>query len=378
METESDEQVHFVLAEGQEDGQPIVLGSEATVSLEDFDEEDMIVIIQSDDFDQSNGLILVDPSQLQQMVASNQIVNVTTPATTLENHEKEGRNLYIDMLFANPGYSLVANRILGFLSYNSIKTCREVSPIWKKFIDQQKFWRLDYFFSLIKKDWMVQETEDMIFNSTQKVDLLEKFSEWKEIIPHVENEMSVSDIDMLINRLELYFEKNHAMFPKIEDGENGDQEFDQFCPLHFAVHENDFGFVEMMLQTPFDFSNLKFKLETCEDGGTTSRRHRNCDTGDDPMKYWDRYTHYDDDFNVLEKVANCGTIVMVNLILKNAAEKEIEKRQQKVIYAARKRPQILKLLMNHCEFVDGDGPARKKIKIRYYVSSSSGSDEDDY
>ena len=284
----------------------------------------------------------------------------------------------LDMLFTTPGYSLVANRILGFLSYNSIKTCCEVSPIWKKFIDEQKFWRLDRFFSLIKKGWMVQETEDMIFNSTQKVDLLEKFSEWKEIIPHVENEMSVSDIDMLINRLELYFEKNHAMFPKIEDGENGDQKFDQFCPLHFAVHENDFGFVEMMLQTPFDFSKLKFKLETCRDGGTTSRRHRNCDTGDDPMKYWDRYTHYDDDFNVLEKVANCGTIVMVNLILKNAAEKEIEKRQQKVIYAARKRPQILKLLMKHCEFVDGDGPARKKIKIRYYVSSSSGSDEDDY
>ena len=96
---------------------------------------------------------------------------------------KQGSNMDLDMLFTTSGYSLVANRILGFLSYKSIKTCREVSPIWKKFIDEQKFWRLDRFFSLIKKGWMVQETEDMIFTSTRKVNLLEKFSEWKKILP---------------------------------------------------------------------------------------------------------------------------------------------------------------------------------------------------
>ena len=350
METESDEQVHFVLAEGQEDGQPIVLGSETTVSLEDFDEEDMIVIIQSDDFHQSNGLILVDPSQLQQMVASNQIVNVTTPATTLENHEKEGQNLYIDMLFANPGYSLVANRILGFLSYNSIKTCREVSPIWKKFIDQQKFWRLDHFFSLIKKDWMVQETDCMIFTSTRKVNLLEKFSEWKKIIPYVENQMIVSDIDKLINGLEFYFEKNHTMFPEIVDWEEGDEEFDQFCPLHFAVHDNNFEFVELMIGTPFDFNTLKFKLPTCDDGSTPTSRHRNCDTGmDEKPCDWDNYTHYDTGFNVLEKVANCGSIEIVNLLLAYARGKKINK-GKRAIYAARKRPHVVKLLMKHCEF----------------------------
>ena len=304
----------------------------------------------------------------------------------------------LDMLFTTPGYSLVANRILGFLSYKSIKTCREVSPIWKKFIDEQKFWRLDRFFSLIKKGWMVQETEDMIFNSTKKVNLLKKFPEWKKIIPHVKNQMSVSDIDKLIKGLELYFEKNHAMFPKITGCEDGDQEFDQFCPLHFAVHEGDFEFVVlMMLQTPFDVSKLKFKLRTCEGGGTISRRHRNCDTGDDPMKYWDRYTHYRDNFNILEKVANCGSIELINLILENAEEFEIKKRKN-AIYAARKRPQVVKLLMKHCEFdkeslchlgtnnlahlaillVDGDEPARKKIKTSHYVSSSGGSDEDDY
>ena len=75
---------------------------------------------------------------------------------------------------------------------------------------------------------MVQETEDMIFTSTRKVNLLEKFSEWKKIIPYVENQMIVSDIDKLINGLEFYFEKNHTMFPEIVDWEEGDEEFDQF------------------------------------------------------------------------------------------------------------------------------------------------------
>ena len=72
--------------------------------------------------------------------------------------------------------------------------------------------------------------------------------------------------------------------------------------------------------------------------------------------------------------------------------------QKNAIYAARKRPEVVKLLMKHCEFdkeslchlgtnnlahlaillVDGDEPARKKIKTSHYVSSSGGSDEDDY
>ena len=360
METKSDEQVHFVAAKsGEDDGQTIVLGSEADVSLVDFDEQDMIVIIQSDDFDQSNGPIEVDLSQLQQMVASSQISNVTTApiTTTSTNHEQEGQDEYIghiDPLFANPGYSLVANRILELLSYSSIKSCREVSPVWKTFIDQQKFWRLDHFFSLIKKDWMVQKTSsDMSCTAVEKVDILEKFPEWKNIIPYVENEMSVLDIDKLIKGLEFSFEKNHAMFPKITDWEEAtlftSQLCHQFCPLHFAVQEDDFEFVDLMLRTPFEMDSLKFKLETCEEGSTRSRRHRNCDTGDEPYRRWDSVTHWDDDFNVLEKVANCGSAEIVNLILENAEDKKINK-GKKAIYAARNRPEIVKLLMKHCDF----------------------------
>ena len=98
METaESGEQVHFVVAEGGEDGehdgegQTIVLGSEAAASLVDSNGQDMIVVIQSDDFDQSQGLIVVDPSQLQQMVgvtqSGNHISNVTTTTTSSANGE---------------------------------------------------------------------------------------------------------------------------------------------------------------------------------------------------------------------------------------------------------------------------------------------------
>ena len=111
METESGEQVHFVVAEGGEDGddgegQTIVLGSEAAASLVDSNGQDMIVVIQSDDFDQSQGLIVVDPSQLQQMVgvtSGSHISNVTTATTTTSsangemivsdaNHEQAGQD----------------------------------------------------------------------------------------------------------------------------------------------------------------------------------------------------------------------------------------------------------------------------------------------
>ena len=92
METEGGEQVHFVVAEGGEEGehdgeaQTIVLGSEAAASLVDSNGQDMIVVIQSDDFDQSQGLIVVDPSQLQHMVGAGgqggQVVTTAGATTT--------------------------------------------------------------------------------------------------------------------------------------------------------------------------------------------------------------------------------------------------------------------------------------------------------
>merc|ERR1712241_1564610 len=101
METEhavnsEGQQVQFVVAtEGddvdQEGTQTIVLGSDAAASLVDSNGQDMIVVIQSDDFDQSQGLIVVDPSQLQHMVTTTgQAGHMTgTTTTTASNGESE-------------------------------------------------------------------------------------------------------------------------------------------------------------------------------------------------------------------------------------------------------------------------------------------------
>merc|ERR1712223_1248307 len=80
------QQVQFVVAtegdEDQEGAQTIVLGSDAAASLVDSNGQDMIVVIQSDDFDQSQGLIVVDPSQLQHMVTTTGQGQMTGTTTT--------------------------------------------------------------------------------------------------------------------------------------------------------------------------------------------------------------------------------------------------------------------------------------------------------
>ena len=66
---EAGENVELVMANQQDengDNQTILVGADGTIVH--TGNQDMIVVIQSDDFDQSQGLIVVDPSQLQQMV----------------------------------------------------------------------------------------------------------------------------------------------------------------------------------------------------------------------------------------------------------------------------------------------------------------------
>lgn len=92
--TSEGQQVQFVVAtedeDGQEGTQTIVLGSDAAASLVDSNGQDMIVVIQSDDYDQSQGLIVVDPSQLQHMVTSAGGGHITgTTTTTASNGEGE-------------------------------------------------------------------------------------------------------------------------------------------------------------------------------------------------------------------------------------------------------------------------------------------------
>jgi len=85
-EAEGGQQVQFVMAaegEDHEEGQTIVLNSDAAASYVDSNGQDMIVVIQSDDFDQSQGLIVVDPSQLQQITGGAQIQGTAVTSSGL-------------------------------------------------------------------------------------------------------------------------------------------------------------------------------------------------------------------------------------------------------------------------------------------------------
>ena len=244
----------------------------------------------------------------------------------------------LDLFFRNPGYSLVAKGILDFLPYNSIKTCREVSPIWKKFIDKQKSWRLRRLHSLF-----------------EEMDLLEKFPEWKKIIPHVENEMSVSDMDTLIDGLVLYFEKPRGLTKQLWSLWSS-----LWCPLHWAVHFGDFEFVATMIRTPFDFNTLKFTFLTDDDSDSDSDHY------DYDVHVW--HDDFEKGNNVLQKAALAGHVDIVKLIIKFAKEKKIRIDAKRDI----KKLGIDKLAELALMHLENDGPlgtkesgepAKKKFKI---------------
>lgn len=90
-EEEVQEQHHILTHEGMElmvaqqqdangEQQTILLNSDGTIMH--AGDQDMIVVIQSDDYDQNNGLIVVDPSQLQQVVGADGM-----PVTVLQTQD---------------------------------------------------------------------------------------------------------------------------------------------------------------------------------------------------------------------------------------------------------------------------------------------------
>merc|ERR1712223_1062048 len=94
-------------------------GSDAAASLVDSNGQDMIVVIQSDDFDQSQGLIVVDPSQLQHMVtttgAGGHLTGTTTTTTSngegeemivSDAHHGQGHNEYISLQMPDGDFGL--------------------------------------------------------------------------------------------------------------------------------------------------------------------------------------------------------------------------------------------------------------------------------
>ena len=104
--------------------------------------------------------------------------------------------------------------------------------------------------------------------------------------------MNVSDMDKLIDT-ELY-----ANVTGLEPNwVSSNWELGNWCPLHWAVHEGNFEFVEIMIRTPFDFNTLRFDRFFL---------------GDPNLKC---------SYNVLHKAANNGRIEIIKLILKFAEEK---------------------------------------------------------
>ena len=144
-------------------------------------------------------------------------------------------------LFTNPGYALLTNKILELIDYDSIMECRKVSPIWKTYIDEQRFWRVNHLLSLMDNYFANLKNNYTIRDSS----FGEKFPEWNKIIPYIKTEMSVSDMDKLISA-ELYA---NLLCHKLA-----------WCPLNWAVNFKNFEFVEVMIRTPFDFNVLKFTL----------------------------------------------------------------------------------------------------------------------
>ena len=281
-----------------------------------------------------------------------------------------------NVLFQSPdGYSLVTNQILRLLDYKTIIVCRDVSPIWKEYIDNQRFWRVSHLLSLMDKYF--EEFCDGINSGS----FAEKFPEWNKIIPYIKTEMSASDMDVLIGSAEFYtnFVKEDCM----KDSQ------------YFAVYLGNVAFVEVMIRTPFDFNTLKFIFEESMD-----------------IPYWINWINshqcsgdtdegfecvYDN--SVLHQAARNGDIKMIKLILKFAEEKKIDinaenklaysrhiddAEGQTAIVTAKDDPEVVKLLLKHCdEWMDGsdlglgvntleymakflveeDEPSKKKMKL---------------
>ena len=250
-----------------------------------------------------------------------------------------------NVLFMSPdGYSLVTNQILRLLDYKTIIVCRDVSPIWKEYIDNQRFWRVSHLLSLMDKYF--EEFCDGINSGS----FAEKFPEWNKIIPYIKTEMSASDMDVLIGSAEFYtnFVKEDCM--KDSQYEDERDQVEEWCPLHFAVYLGNVAFVEVMIRTPFDFNTLKFIFED--------------NNGFDGFGFECVY-----DNSVLHQAARNGDIKMIKLILKFAEEKKIDinaenklaysrhiddAEGQTAIVTAKDDPEVVKLLLKHCDgWMDG-------------------------
>ena len=281
--------------------------------------------------------------------------------------EADETKMDISLFFENQGYSLVANQILKYLDYDSIKTCRQVSKVWKEYIDGQKTWRLDHLFSLEYRWESIPcpGCGGCDFGHCRCYEFLDYFDEWRKLYPYIRTQMSISDIDKLIKGVTRYM--NIEADDDDEDAEQEwdfDYEFDGWiddnfwCPLQWAIHEGNYEFVEMMIRTPFDFNTLRFQMKNLD-------YYRAIDGVE--KFYWSVETVVDDDGHfdnsytknntVLHKAAQRGHIRIVKLLIKHADKKKIDLNAkntvnwpstgQTAIATAKDDPEIIKLLLKH-------------------------------
>ena len=264
-----------------------------------------------------------------------------------------------NVFFESPGYALVTNQILELLDYKSIMVCREVSPIWKKYIDEQRIGRVSHLLSLMEK--YAKNNGLLFYNLRHLSSFGEKFPEWNKIIPYIKTEMNVSDMDVLIGA-KLYTKKM-CDWEDFDFGEERD-EAKSWCPLHWAVYFKNSKFVEVMIRTPFDFNTLKFVFED----NPEEKEKANCERCD--RRREEREIHYmpdvsDDGYecvfsnSILHQAARNGDIKMIKLILRFAEEKKININAknmsgQSAIVTAKDDPEVVKLLLKHCKYDRSD------------------------
>ena len=259
-----------------------------------------------------------------------------------------------NVFFTSPGYSLVTNQILELLNYDSLMEYRKVSPIWKKYIDEQRFLRVRHLLSLMDKYFAKMKSRN---KTMQVLSFGEKFPEWNKIIPFIKTEMSVSDMDKLIVGAELYTKSIVYTWNKRPvDLEELIDQVENWCPLQWAVHYEQFEFVEVMIRSPFDFNSLKFTFVD-EDEEIKAMPHcGNCCDGQ--YHYREGYDYVYNN-SVLHKAARNGDMKMIKLIFKYAEEKKIEINakndcEQSAIVTAKDDPEVVKLLMKHCKYPKSD------------------------
>jgi len=244
-------------------------------------------------------------------------------------------------LFKNPGYALLTNKILKLIDYDSIMECRKVSPIWKTYIDEQRFLRVNHLLSLM--DRFLAKNQHKRFKVSS---FGEKFPEWHKIIPYIKTEMSVSDMDKFIGA-ELY--ANLDMY-------NG-----RWCPLKWAVCYENFEFVEVMIRTPFDFNSLKFTFADEDEEIKEKPNCGRCCICCDGELYCVYKGSGRNAYNnsVLHQAARNGDMKIIRLILKFAKEKKIDinaknSLKQSAIVTAKDDPEVVKLLLKHCKYDKSD------------------------